>query len=125
MSSLSTNVARRRQRSVCFSSARVPDLVRLSSIGFASRLGTLPGAFDPASLLEAHQTGVERALVEREGMIRYLFQPGGESVRVLRPHRRQRPHHDEVEGPLQQFDPVVLFTGHLSGVDHRLHWGVK
>ena len=29
ISSLSTNVARRRQRSVCFSSARVPDLVRL------------------------------------------------------------------------------------------------
>src|SRR5262245_50294069 len=56
---------------------------------FAPVLGRLPRSFDEALLLEAHQGGIERALVQREGMLGDLFETRGQGVGVQRSHRGQ------------------------------------
>lgn len=50
-------------------------------------------------------------------MVAYLLETGGKAVGVLRPHRRQCAHHDEVEAALKDFDTVTSFTGHRSEGD--------
>jgi hypothetical protein len=50
-------------------------------------------------------------------MIGHLLEPGGEAVGVLRPHRRQRLEHDQIERALQQLHAIAAgyFTRHPSG----------
>ena len=50
-------------------------------------------------------------------MVGHLLEAGGQPVGVLRPHRRQRAQHDQIERALQELDAIARFgfTGHLSG----------
>src|SRR5574338_764585 len=83
-------------------------------LGLAVRFGPAPGGLDPALLLHADERRIERALVERQRMIRHLRQPGRERVGMQRSHRGQGAQNDEVERPLQQLD-VLVSTRHASG----------
>src|SRR3954471_5219658 len=84
------------------------------ALGFAVRFGPAPGALDPAFLLHANERRIQRALVERERMVRHLRETGRERVGMKRPHRGQGAQDDEIERPLQQLD-VLASTGHASG----------
>lgn len=92
---------------------------------FPAGLGRPPRAFDPSPVLEANERDVQGSLVQRERMVGELIETGGEAVGVLRPHRRERPKHDQIERPLQQLHARTIFTGHSSGVERALHWYVK
>ncbi len=81
----------------------------------AVALGLAPRALDPALLFEPHQRGIERALIERQRMIRHLREPRRQPVGMLRSHRGQRAQDDEIEGALEELD---AFTGHTSGASH-------
>src|SRR4051812_25622938 len=83
-------------------------------LGFAVRFRPAPGALDPAFLLHADERRIQRALVERERMVRHLRETGRERVGMKRPHRGQGAQDDEVERPLQQLD-VLVSTRHTSG----------
>ena len=83
------------------SPARVPRLRDGVVPGFAVVLALLPGALDPALLLESHERGVERALIEHERMFGHLLETRGKPVGVLRPHRLERAEHDQIERALQ------------------------
>ena len=78
-------------------------------------LGPLPGALDPALLLETDQRGIQRALVEHQRMLGHLLEPRRQPIGVLRAHRRQRAQHDQIERALEKFDFVA----------HRLHYPSK
>ena len=63
----------------------------------------LPGPFYPALLLQTHQRGIQRALIESYRLLGHLLDPGGDAVSVLRPHDREGPKDDELEGAGQEF----------------------
>src|SRR5438045_594210 len=82
-------------------------------LGVATPIGLPPSATNPAALLEADEGGIQRPLVERQGMLSDLLKSRRESVRVLWAHRLERAQHDQVKRPLQQGDAVVgSFTSH-------------
>src|SRR4051794_1665420 len=83
-------------------------------LGFAVGFRPAPAALYPALLLHADERGIERALVERERMVRDLRETGGERVGMKRPHRGQGAQDDQIERALQQLD-VLVSTGHASG----------
>ena len=55
-------------------------------LGFAVRFRPAPGALDPALLLHADERRIQRALVERQRMVRHLRETGRERVGMKRPH---------------------------------------
>src|SRR5262245_14831866 len=83
-------------------------------LGFAVRFRPAPGALDPALLLHADERRIQRALVERQRMVRDPRETGRERVGMKGPHRGQGAQDDEIERPLQQLD-VLVSTGHTSG----------
>ena len=109
--SLFTSPDSLRQRSTCSPSARQAGLRDGVVLRLAIALGPLPRALDPPLLLEADQGGVQRALIQRERIVRHLLEAGGEPVGMLRPHGRQGAQDDEIERALQQ---LHAFTGHRS-----------
>ena len=94
----------------------------------AAALRLAPRAFDPPPLFEPDEGGIERSLVEHQRMLGHLFEARRQCVGVQRPHRRQRPEHDQI----QRFRagvrrvPCPPCTG-LSSGDHSsaLYWEVK
>src|SRR5690348_13352484 len=51
-------------------------------------LGLIPTPFDPTFLLQPDQRGIQGALVKAQQIFRDLLQARGDSVGMLRPHRR-------------------------------------
>jgi len=100
---LSTSPASRRQ----LAQGAVTRARQRVELGFAVRFRPPPGALDPAFLLHADKRRIQRALVQRERMVRHLRETGGERVGVKRPHRGQGAQDDEVERALQQLDVLV------------------
>ena len=66
-------------------------------------------------LLESNESGIEGALIEGERVIRHLREARGQTVCVLRPHRRQRAQDDQVQRSLKELD-AGFFTSHSSGL---------
>ncbi len=79
-------------------------------LGLAVVLGGLPGPFDPALLLQADERGIERALIQPDGLLGDLLDPGGDAVGVLRAHGGERSQHDELEGAGEQVGAPGLST---------------
>src|SRR5260370_3577831 len=98
-------------------------------LGLAIGLGPLPGALDPAPLLQSDESGVQRALIEGKRRLRDLLEARREAIGLLRSHRVQGPQHDQVESPLEKLPPFRGFTGHSSGLLScslaELHLSVK
>src|SRR6185436_4751554 len=76
----------------------------------AIALGPLPRALDPTLLLEPDQRGIQRALIEEKRMLGHLLEPRRQSIRVLRPHRRQRAKDDEIQRALKKLDFLAHAT---------------
>src|SRR5439155_19382308 len=45
----------------------------------------LPGAFDPPFLLEPHERGIERSLIQLQRMVGDLLEPRRQRIRILLP----------------------------------------
>src|SRR5439155_26502319 len=57
---------------------------------------------DPATLLQADESGIDRPLVEQDGITTSLLNATCETIAVLRSHGREGLKDHEIERPLQQ-----------------------
>ena len=110
--SLSTRPETWRHRSVSCRRVFMPAFVMAEIPGIAIAFGLAPGSFDAALLFQADEGGVERSLIQVEGLIGDLEETGRDGVGVLRPHGGEGSENDQVECTLQD---LHAFTWHSSG----------
>ena len=70
-------------------------------LGAAVVLGESPLGGDPASILEAAQGGVERALLDRENVVGRVLDPAGDGV-AMRGAGEERFENENAEGALEE-----------------------
>src|ERR1700679_1839164 len=85
--------------------ARGGELVEL---GFAARLGRLPCGFEQLLVFEAVKRGIERSLLDLQGLAGHLLNSLGDGVAV-NGAERDHPHDEEVEGSLREIESVCGF----------------
>ena len=75
---------------------------------FAAVFRLAPGATRPAALFNPDKSRIYGALVDIQGVVRYLLEPAGDAIGVLWTHGGKGTEDHEVESTLQDLDGHFL-----------------